>query len=97
VRALAGESLLLGCYQGLLGKEIDVVGVVDVSTQADYFAYQMKYDSVHGRFKHALSAKKSSASAKENDVLVVGGDEVRAWRPPRSRASSRGRISEPST
>ena len=65
------------CDQGLLGKEIDVVGVVDISTDADYFAYQMKYDSVHGRFKHALSTKKSSASAADNDVLVVGGDEVR--------------------
>ena len=32
------------CDQGLLGKEIDVVGVVDVVTDADYFAYQMKYD-----------------------------------------------------
>jgi glyceraldehyde 3-phosphate dehydrogenase len=65
------------CDQGLLGKEIDVVGVVDISTDADYFAYQMKYDSVHGRFKHAVSTKKSSASAADNDVLVVGGDEVR--------------------
>jgi glyceraldehyde 3-phosphate dehydrogenase len=65
------------CDQGLLGTEIDVVGVVDVSTNADYFAYQIKYDSVHGHFRHALATKKSSASAKENDVLVVGGDEVR--------------------
>jgi glyceraldehyde 3-phosphate dehydrogenase len=65
------------CDKGLLGTEIDVVGVVDVSTHADYFAYQMKYDSVRGRFKHALSAKKSSPSAEANDVLVVGGDEVR--------------------
>ena len=65
------------CDQGLLGQEIEVVGVVDVSTNADYFAYQMKYDSVHGRFKHALSTKRSSPSAKENDVLVVGGDEVK--------------------
>jgi glyceraldehyde 3-phosphate dehydrogenase (phosphorylating) len=65
------------CDQGLLGKEIDVVGVVDISTDADHFAYQLKYDSVHGRFKHAVSTKKSSASAAENDVLVVGGDEVR--------------------
>jgi glyceraldehyde 3-phosphate dehydrogenase len=35
--------------QGLLGKSIDVVAVVDVSTDADYFAYQLKYDSVHGQ------------------------------------------------
>jgi glyceraldehyde 3-phosphate dehydrogenase len=65
------------CDQGLLGKEIDVVGVVDISTDADYFAYQMKYDSVHGRFKHSVSSKKSDPSKDENDVLVVGGDEVR--------------------
>ncbi|HEX9185823.1 MAG TPA: type I glyceraldehyde-3-phosphate dehydrogenase [Vicinamibacteria bacterium] len=65
------------CDQGLLGKEIDVVGVVDISTDADYFAYQMKYDSVHGRFKHALGSKKSSDKAEGNDVLVVGGDAVR--------------------
>jgi glyceraldehyde 3-phosphate dehydrogenase len=65
------------CDQGLLGKEIDVVGVVDIVTDADYFAYQMKYDSVHGRFKHPLSAKKSSPSAEHNDVLVVGSDSVK--------------------
>ncbi len=65
------------CDQGLLGKEIDVVGVVDIATDADYFAYQMKYDSVHGRFKHALSTKKSSPTAEGNDVLVVGGDAVK--------------------
>ncbi len=61
------------CDQGLLGKQIDVVGVVDISTDADYFAYQMKYDSVHGRFKHPLSTRKSSDKAEGNDVLVVDG------------------------
>ncbi len=65
------------CDQGLLGKEIDVVGVVDISTDADYFAYQMKYDSVHGRFRHPLATRKSSDRADGNDVLVVGGDPVR--------------------
>jgi glyceraldehyde 3-phosphate dehydrogenase len=65
------------CDQGLLGKEIDVVGVVDIVTDADYFAYQIKYDSVHGRFKHAVGAKRSGPKAEANDVLVVGGDEVR--------------------
>ena len=29
------------CDQGLLGKEIDVVAVVDITTDADYFVYQM--------------------------------------------------------
>jgi glyceraldehyde 3-phosphate dehydrogenase len=65
------------CDQGLLGREVDVVGIVDISTNADYFAYQMKYDSVHGRFKHAVGAKRSGPSVQENDVLVVGDDEVR--------------------
>jgi glyceraldehyde 3-phosphate dehydrogenase len=65
------------CDQGLLGKEIDVVGVVDISTDADYFAYQMKYDSVHGRFRHPLATKKSSDKADGNDVLVVNGQPVR--------------------
>jgi len=65
------------CDQGLLGKEIDVVAVVDVSTDADYFAYQMKYDSVQGKFKHSVSTKKSSATAEKNDVIVVNGNEVK--------------------
>ena len=65
------------CDQGLLGKEIDVVAVVDISTDADYFAYQMKYDSVHGRFKHEVSTKKSDASLAEADTIVVNGNEIK--------------------
>lgn len=64
------------CDQGLLGKEITVVAVVDMSTDADYFAYQMKYDSVHGRFKHAVSTTKSDPSKKKNDVIVVNGQKI---------------------
>ena len=71
------------CDQGLLGKEIDVVGVVDIVTDADYFAYQMKYDSVHGRFRHAIATRKSSPSMDGNDVLVVGGDEVQCILAPK--------------
>ncbi|HPO56731.1 MAG TPA: type I glyceraldehyde-3-phosphate dehydrogenase [Ignavibacteriaceae bacterium] len=58
---------------GLLGKEIEVVAVVDVSTNAKYFAYQLKYDSVHGKFKGEISTEKSSESAEEDDVFVVNG------------------------
>ncbi len=64
------------CDQGLLGKEIDVVAVVDVSTDADYFAYQMKYDSVQGKFKHKVESCKSDASKEENDTLVVNGQKI---------------------
>lgn len=72
------------CDQGLLGKEIDVVAVVDISTDADYFAYQIKYDSVHGKFKHSISTKKSSESAEENDVLVINGNETKCVMAQRS-------------
>jgi glyceraldehyde 3-phosphate dehydrogenase len=65
------------CDQGLLGKELDVVAVVDVSTDADYFAYQIRYDSVHGKFKHAVTTEKSDASKEEADILVVNGHKVK--------------------
>ena len=65
------------CDQGLLGKSIDVVAVVDVSTDADYFAYQMKYDSVHGKFKHAVTTEKSNPALEEPDVIVVNGHKVK--------------------
>ncbi|HXA45441.1 MAG TPA: type I glyceraldehyde-3-phosphate dehydrogenase [Candidatus Angelobacter sp.] len=63
--------------QGLLGKTIDVVAVVDVSTDADYFAYQLKYDSVHGRFKHTVSTEKSNPALEEADILVVNGHKIK--------------------
>lgn len=65
------------CDQGLLGKEIDVVAVVDVSTDAEYFAYQIKYDSVHGKFKHSVSTAKSDPSKAENDILIVNGHKIK--------------------
>ena len=64
--------------QGLLGKDkIDVVAVVDISTDAKYFAYQLKYDSIHGHMKAQISSKKSDAALAEDDVLVVNGHEVK--------------------
>ena len=65
------------CDQGLLGKSIDVVAVVDVSTDADYFAYQMKYDSVHGKFKHAVATEKSNPALEDPDILVVNGHKIK--------------------
>jgi glyceraldehyde 3-phosphate dehydrogenase len=63
--------------QGLLDKEIEVEAVVDVSTDAKYFAYQLKYDSIHGRFNGTLATEKSDPSKQEDDVLVVNGHKVR--------------------
>src|SRR5579862_9013727 len=65
------------CDQGLLGKTIDVVAVVDISTDANYFAYQLKYDSIHGKFKHPVEAKKSDPNREEADTLVVDGHSVK--------------------
>jgi len=53
------------CDQKLIGSKINLVGVVDMSTDAEYFVYQMKYDSTHGRFKH--------------DVKVTGADEFEVY------------------
>lgn len=65
------------CDQGLLGKEIDVVAVVDMATDADYFAYQIKYDSVHGKFKHSVETAKSDPSLEEADILIVNGHKIK--------------------
>jgi len=65
------------CDQGLLGKQIDVVAVVDISTDAEYFAYQLKYDSIHGRFKHTVETRKSAPNMEEDDTLVVNGHPIK--------------------
>jgi len=74
------------CDQGLLGKEIDVVAVVDMSTDAEYFAYQMKYDSTQGKFKHPISHTKSDPKLKADDVLVVNGHRILCVKATRSPA-----------
>jgi len=74
------------CDQGLLGTQIEVVAVVDMSTDADYFAYQLKYDSVHGRSKHDITTTKSSADAAHNDVIVVNGQKILCVMATRSPA-----------
>jgi glyceraldehyde 3-phosphate dehydrogenase (phosphorylating) len=63
--------------QGLLGKGIDIVAVVDVSTDAKYLAYQLKYDSVHGKSKVKISTEKSSSSVEDDDIIVVDGNKIK--------------------
>jgi len=65
------------CDQNLLGSTIDVVGVVDMSTDADYFAYQMKYDSTHGKFKHTVTTEKSDPGLDKADTLIVNGHKIK--------------------
>ncbi|MDR0785592.1 MAG: type I glyceraldehyde-3-phosphate dehydrogenase [Treponema sp.] len=57
--------------QGLLGKDkIDIVAVVDLSTDAKYFAYQLKYDSTQGKMQ-------ADVATKGDDILVVNGHEIK--------------------
>ena len=57
--------------QNLLGKDkLDVAAVVDLSTDAKYFAYQLKYDSVQGKM-HA------DISTKGDDTLIINGHEIK--------------------
>ncbi len=63
--------------QGLIGTKFDVVAVVDMTTDADYFAYQLKYDSTQGKFKGEILTKKSSPELADDDILVVNGHETK--------------------
>jgi glyceraldehyde 3-phosphate dehydrogenase len=65
------------CDLGLLGKEIDIAAVADVSTDADYLAYQLKYDSMHGRFSHLLATEKSDPSKETADTLIADGHGIK--------------------
>jgi glyceraldehyde 3-phosphate dehydrogenase len=75
--------------QKLLGKgagKVDVVAVVDMSTDADYFIYQLKYDSTQGRMEGVFSSKKSSDNLKHNDIIVINGHEVQCIQAPNKEA-----------
>jgi glyceraldehyde 3-phosphate dehydrogenase len=63
--------------KGILGKTLDVVAVVDVSTDAKYFAYQLKYDSIHGKFRGTLGSEKSNPSLEADDTLVINGHKIK--------------------
>jgi glyceraldehyde 3-phosphate dehydrogenase len=62
--------------QRLLGEAFDVVAVNDL-VPADNLAYLLKYDSIQGKFQGAVTSKKSSPSAAEDDTLVVNGHDIK--------------------
>jgi len=49
-------------------KDIEIVGINDL-LDADYLAYMLKYDSVHGRFAGEVSYKEGA--------MIVDGKEIR--------------------
>ena len=42
-----------------------------------FFAYQLKYDSIHGHFRGTLSSEKSNPSLENDDILVVNGHKIK--------------------
>ena len=54
---------------------IEVVGINDL-IDAEYMAYMLKYDSVHGQFKGEISV--------EGNDLVVNGNRIRVTAEKRS-------------
>ncbi len=82
-----GRQIVSGMVEkGVLGKEINVVAVVDISTDAKYFAYQFKYDSVHGKFKGEVHSEKSKPELTEDDILVVNGHKIKCLMAPKDLA-----------
>jgi glyceraldehyde 3-phosphate dehydrogenase len=65
------------CDKGLLGGEIAVKAIVDVSADADYLAYQIKHDSAHHKFRHEIKAAKSSGSLGQADTLIINGRSIK--------------------
>ena len=49
-------------------KDIQVVGINDL-LDADYLAYMLKYDSVHGKFEGSIEV--------EGNYLIVNGNKIR--------------------
>ena len=62
------------CEQGLLGEGIDVTAVVDLASEADYFAYLLKHDSVHGNFSHEVLVVKEG--------LIINGHRIKCLASP---------------
>ena len=52
------------------GKDIQVVGINDL-LDADYLAYMLKYDSVHGQFNHDIQV--------EGNYLIVDGNKIQVF------------------
>lgn len=59
-------------FQAALSKEgVEIVAINDPFIDADYMAYMVKYDTVHGRFNGTISA--------EEGKLVVNGKEIKVY------------------
>lgn len=59
-------------FQAALNKkEVEVVAINDPFIQADYMAYMLKYDTVHGKFNGDIKA--------EENKLIINGKEIKVY------------------
>lgn len=59
-------------FQAAIAKEgVDIVAINDPFITADYMAYMIKYDTVHGRFHGEVSGK--------DNILTVNGKEIKVY------------------
>ena len=59
-------------FQAALKKgEVEVVAINDPFITADYMAYMVKYDTVHGKFEGEVSSKENT--------LIVNGKEIKVY------------------
>lgn len=56
-------------------RDVILVGINEPFMDLDYMVYLLKYDSVHGRLKCAISSKTEGGK----DYLIVGGAKVRVF------------------
>ncbi len=61
----------LAFQAALKKKEVEVVAINDPFITADYMAYMVKYDTVHGRFNGEVSAT--------DNTLIVNGKEIKVY------------------
>ena len=54
------------------GDEVEIVAINDPFITADYMAYMVKYDTVHGKFN-------GTVEAKNENTLVVNGKEIKVY------------------
>merc|ERR1719161_1170482 len=60
---------------GLANSSVDMKAVNDPFMDVEYMVYQLKYDSVHGRFPGTIACKKTG----DTEFLVVNGKEIQVF------------------
>ncbi len=61
----------LAFQAALKKKEVEVVAINDPFITADYMAYMVKYDTVHGKFEGEVSSKENT--------LIINGKEIKVY------------------